>query len=124
MLLFSQVDMSWIPTITQLATGGGFAVLVWFLIMKQIPAMNAEHASERKLLAETHKEERQQERHQYLAALERRDARFDALIEKHHEIAKQYHESASQVASRLAIVEDRLEKLSYHIDDSNNKRQG
>jgi len=39
--------LEWVGYLTQLATAGGFGALVWYLVMKHIPAIEARHREER-----------------------------------------------------------------------------
>ena len=40
-------DYGWAQPLIQLATGGGFAALVWYLVVKHIPGIETRHQSER-----------------------------------------------------------------------------
>ena len=42
-----QAALAWITPVIQLATAGGFGALVWYLVIKHIPTIEARHRSER-----------------------------------------------------------------------------
>ena len=51
MLLLSQInEMTWAKALIELATAGGFGVLVWYLIVKYIPRMEDRHKEEREAI--------------------------------------------------------------------------
>jgi len=43
--------MEWVAPIIQLVTAGGFGALVWYLVVKHIPAIEDRHMREREELA-------------------------------------------------------------------------
>lgn len=56
---------AWVGPVLQLVQFGGFGALVWFYNWVQIPAMQAQHALERK---------------EWTEYLHQRDAKFDELL--------------------------------------------
>lgn len=45
--IFAQAELTWIDPIVRLVTAGGFGALVWYLVVKQIPAIEKRHSDER-----------------------------------------------------------------------------
>lgn len=65
--------MDWVAPFVQLVTAGGFGSLVWYFIVKHIPAIEARHAAER--LADEVRWTA--ERGEWLGYIEKRDKQFE-----------------------------------------------
>lgn len=59
--------MDWTKDLIDLATAGGFAGLVWYLVVKHIPSITATH---------------QRERDEWLAYIKARDLKYESLVER------------------------------------------
>lgn len=46
-------DMTWVDSIIQVATAGGFSALVWYLLVKHVPAIEERHREDRRQWAES-----------------------------------------------------------------------
>jgi hypothetical protein len=60
--------MDWTKDLIDLATAGGFAGLVWYLVVKHIPGIAAIHRAERE---------------EWLAYMKSRDVKYDSLIDRY-----------------------------------------
>ena len=59
--------MDWSKEVIDLATAAGFAGLVWYLVVRHIPAITQLHQAERK---------------EWLDYIRMRDAKYESLVEK------------------------------------------
>ena len=55
----------WVQALVQLATAGGFAALLWYMVIKHIPAIEDRHRSERQ---------------EWLVYIRARDSEYDQLV--------------------------------------------
>lgn len=72
-------QLDWAGSLIDLATATGFAGLVWYLVVKHIPAIEQRHQSERS---------------EWLEYITRRDQEFDALT-------REYLKSVSDIKQEL-----------------------
>lgn len=70
--------MAWATPVIQLVTAGGFGALVWYFVVKHIPAIEARHRVDRTEWMETYREERQR----WADSHEKRDQEFLKAIQK------------------------------------------
>lgn len=80
----------WIESLVQLATAGGFGALVWYLVVKHIPAIEERH---------------QGERSEWLHYIKNRDDDFD-------EMYKTNLQQNMEIQSRLEKLQIRIENVS------------
>ena len=80
----------WIESLVQLATAGGFGALVWYLVVKHIPAIEERH---------------QGERSEWLHYIQKRDDDFD-------EMYKTNLEQNMEIQNRLEKLQIRIENVS------------
>lgn len=85
----SIISVDWVQSIIQLVTAGGFGALVWYLIVKHIPAIDLRHQKERK---------------EMLEYIEKRDVKFE-------EIASGFTEAMSQNSLQLAELQREMSDL-------------
>ena len=81
-----------------IGTGGPLGVLVFYLIVKRLPAVEKRH-----------QEERENERQIFLEYLDKRDQQVERITEKFTGIAEQFHDE-------LIAIHRRLDQLG--VDDS------
>ena len=90
-LLFAQQqDLNWVGPVIQLVTAGGFGALVWYLIVKHIPAIDERHREERREDDKRYREERKE----WLEYIDRRDKALEAT-------AKQFMDTTIRLESFL-----------------------
>lgn len=77
-LLFAQVDTTWVAPLIQLVNFGGFGALAWFFVYKRIPQMEQAALDERTLWMTC----LQQHDDKFLAYMQRRDERFESILER------------------------------------------
>jgi len=85
---------SWIESLVQLATAGGFGALVWYLVVKHIPAIEERH---------------QGERSEWLHYIKNRDDDFDEMYRKNLE--------------QNMEIQNQLEKLQIRIENVSKPQQ-
>ena len=79
-------EFGWIGPVTNLATAGGFAALVWYLVIKHIPAIENRHL---------------EERNGWMEYARKRDDAFEKLMKEHLTIAKDLHTSINSVDQKI-----------------------
>ena len=77
--------MEWVPPVIQLVTAGGFGGLVWYLVVKHIPAIHQLHAVERK---------------EWMAMVQKREEAFDSLSGKNIEALAKVEKAIEQLWER------------------------
>lgn len=77
-MILSQTDFGWLDVVSGLTASASFACLVWYFVVKHLPALDKRQAEERAEDAKRHEEERTR----WLAYLEKRDDRLDAIANK------------------------------------------
>ena len=86
--LIAQTPYDWVDTLVKLVTAGGFGALVWYLVVKHIPAIEDRHRTERT------------EWREYIA---KRDDSLNSLI-------KDFHESIEQVRKELSELRNDIHR--------------
>lgn len=84
-LLLAQADIDWVQGVIQLATAGGFSALVWYLVIKHIPAIQSRHKAERD---------------EWLHYIQRRDDSFDALVRENLSAIHEVREELARLGSK------------------------
>jgi len=90
-----QPVVDWASPISQLATAGGFSALVWYLVVKHIPAIEARH---------------QKERAEWLEYIRHRDDSFEHLTTEHLKETSLVSQQLTGVKDRLGDIEDAISK--------------
>ena len=96
----------WVNTIVQLTTAGGFGALVWYLVVRHIPAIELRHKDERiaMMLQIAEMEE--------AGRLERKekDARLEALLKEYHDKVEEHIAVMAEVLQVLNNVKSELQR--------------
>lgn len=69
------IEMEWVEPIISLVTTGGFGGLLWYIVVKHIPAMEERHKAERREL------------HEYLV---KRDMQVVDITNKYYEAVSEF----------------------------------
>lgn len=77
-------ELSWAQPIVQLVTAGGFGALVWYMIVKHIPAIEERHRSERE---------------EWLVYIKKRDNQFDEMLRSNMELNNEVKNKIEQLLS-------------------------
>ena len=89
-LLANNTGLEWVSPLVTLATSGGFAALVWYLVVKHIPAIEDRH---------------QTERGEWRAYMESRDARFEEIIKEFRETINEHRVAIEAVKNELSQLQ-------------------
>lgn len=81
------MSVDWVAAVIQVATAGGFGALVWYLIVKHIPAIQAAH---------------KEERDEWRAYIDKRDDAFGVLVERFRTAIETTHGQLNTLTHSIA----------------------
>lgn len=80
----------WIQPVIQLVTAGGFGALVWYLVVKHIPQIEARHKSERD---------------EWLNYISHRDDKFEKITAEFTDAVHESRQSNDKLRDKIADLE-------------------
>ena len=92
-MLASTVEVEWVNPVIQLVTAGGFGALVWYLVLKHIPAIERRHHGERT---------------EWREYIEKRDSEFQELIRDHSAAVQNVTSNVSNLRTEVNSLRDTL----------------
>lgn len=81
---------SWVDPLVRLVTAGGFGALVWYLIVKYIPAIEDRYQKMRKT-----------DQEMFLKSMADRDEKLDEIVEKYYMATTEYTRQIERLATML-----------------------
>ena len=86
----------WVQPLIQLVTAGGFGALVWYLVVKHIPAIEARH---------------KEERLEWMNYIAKRDEKLEDLTKEFMEATHEYQATTDRLKDKIEDLEHTVRTL-------------